>query len=195
MKPLSLPVSVLLSLAFHLPLSAQTGGGHEFYPLHVGDAWSYQSSARGVFVNEIVDMADVEGTTQYRVRSTDASGRTHHYRIRVHEGRVFHTPPSADEHLFLDFTVPPGGSFDVPRGQAAGTVTYRAFHDKIALGGSVYRHVREYHHADAGFSSFYARGIGLVGMTWSEGGAAVHLLHADVGGRVLVDRSVEEAGP
>jgi hypothetical protein len=180
---------LLLTLALPLPLRAQQSPSHEFYPTHVGDTWSYDSSVRGAFVNTVVDSAAAGGTVSYRVRSTDAAGRMQHYHIRHLDGRVLLTPPGGEEHLFIDFSVPLNDSFTVEHGQAAGRVTYRAYHESIHLLGAEHRAVREYlHHAPGGrgFSSYYARGIGLVAMVWVDPGTTVRLRRAEVAGMAVV---------
>lgn len=67
-------------------------------------------------------------------------------------------------------------------------VEYRAFHDTLTLPGGSYRDVREYRHLPSSgpeYASYYARGIGLVAMVWSEPGPRVRPVQASVAGRTI----------
>jgi hypothetical protein len=162
--------------------------GHDYYPMNVGDVWVYESTARGEFRNEVVGSSTVEGVLRYRVRSTDASGRVHYLSVRFDNGRVFTSPESGADQLLVDFGVALKQSFTVTQGAAAVAVEYRAFHDTIGLPGGTYRDVREYRHRPSSgpeYSAYYARGVGLIAMVWSEPGPRVRLIRARVAGRAV----------
>jgi hypothetical protein len=153
---------------------------HEFYPVNVGDRWDYESSARGPFSNEVVSF---DGSA-YRVRSTDASGRVSHFDVELRGDSVLLRLDQQDSRLLVDFGLPLGGSFIGSAGAAAEIVTFTAEHESFAVSDRTFALVREYRHEGEGglvYSSFYARGIGLVSMQWASG-MSVHLVAADVAG-------------
>lgn len=156
-------------------------GVHEFYPVHVGDRWEYESSVRGRFSNEVVSF---DGST-YSVRSIDASGRVTHYGVEVRGDSVLHRRDQHEARLLVDFGAPLGGSFSAAVGQGVEIVTFAAEHEAFEVSGRTFAQVREYQHkGDSGlvYSSYYARGIGLVGMQWASG-TSVRLLGAEVAGQ------------
>lgn len=179
-----------ISILAASPVPPRAPAGHAYYPMHVGDVWVYESTARGEFRNEVVDASPLEGGMRYRVRSTDASGRVHYLRVRIDKDRIFSSPESGPEQLLVDFGVPLKASFET----GAARVEHRAFHDTLSLPGGTFRDVREYRHVPASgpeYSSYYARGIGVVAMVWSESGPQVRLLQATVAGTVLTPLTAE----
>lgn len=181
-------VTAVISALVASPWQPGAPAGHAYYPMNVGDVWVYDSSARGEFRNEVVDASRADGRMRYRVRSTDAAGRVHYLSVRVDDERVFSSPEPGSEHMLVDFGAALKESFETTQGAAAVRVEYRAFHDTLSLSGGTYRDVREYRHRPSSgpdYSSYYARGIGLVAMVWSEPGPRVHLLQATVGGKAF----------
>jgi hypothetical protein len=170
-------MSQFVAIALAL-LASPDSVSHEFYPVHVGDRWDYESSQRGRFSNEVVSF---DGSI-YSVRSTDASGRVTHFGVEVRGDSVILQPDRQDERLLVDFGAPLGGSFIASAGSAAEIVTFMAEHENFEVLGRTFSRVREYRHkGEAGleYSSYFAEGIGLVGMQWTSG-VAVRLLGAHV---------------
>lgn len=175
-------LSLLLTALAIVPvvLASQT---HAYYPTATGDRWEYESSIRGRFSNEVLSVED----SAARIRSTDASGRTTEFDVEVRGDSILLRPGSAAAGLLVDFSTPLGSSYIGSAGPSSEIVTFKAEHERLELSGIVFEHVREYEHrAAAGvtYTSYYARGIGLVGMRW-ESGPSVHLVSADVGGRTV----------
>jgi hypothetical protein len=186
MPLLTIVVTALTSMLAASPPQPPAPAGHAYYPMNIGDVWVYESTARGEFRNEVVESSPVDGAMRYRVRSTDASSRTHHLSVRFEGERVFSAPESGAEQLLVDFGVALKQSFKTAQGAA--TVEYRAHHDTIDLPGGTYRDVREYRHLPSSgpeYSSYYARGIGLVAMVWSEPGPRVRLIEASIAGKAF----------
>jgi hypothetical protein len=161
----------------------RTSQSHAYYPIATGDRWEYESSIRGRFTNEVLS---VDGAVA-RIRSTDASGRTTELSVEVRGDSVLLRPGSEAPRLLVDFSAPLGSSYIGSAGPSSELITFKAEHERLELSGIVFAQVREYQHkAEAGvtYTSYYARGIGLVGMRW-ESGPSVHLVSADVGGRTV----------
>jgi hypothetical protein len=173
-------LSLLLTSLATVPV-VHASQSHAYYPIATGDSWEYESSIRGRFSNEVLS---VEGSVA-RIRSTNASGRTTEFDVEVRGDSVLLRPGSETAGLLVDFGAPLGSSYIGSAGPSAEIITFKAEHERLELSGIVFEHVREYQHrAEAGvtYTSYYAQGIGLVGMRW-DSGPSVHLVSADVGGR------------
>jgi C-terminal processing protease CtpA/Prc len=158
---------------------------HDYYPTAIGDRWTYESSMRGRFTNEVVDTVRIDDGVYYRVASTDAAGDARYFHVRHEAGRVYHRVGTSPETLFMDFTVGAGGSFRTSADRSGSTVTFTAEHDTLTVLGTPYRHVRVYRTTAPGgpFDVYFARGIGIVGNV-SAGGSGLRsrLVEARVAG-------------
>jgi hypothetical protein len=156
---------------------------HAYYPAAAGDRWEYESTVRGRFTNEVLS---VDGPIS-RVRSVDASGRVSHLDVEVRGDSVLLRRDGQNARLLVDFGVALGDSYMGSAGPSAEVVSFQAEHESLELGGLVLQNVREYQHrpeSGVGYTSYYARGVGLVGMQW-ESGISVQLVAAEVGGKSI----------
>lgn len=156
---------------------------HDYYPVNAGDRWEYESSARGRFSNEVLSVEE----SVARVRSIDAGGRVSQYDVEIRGDSIMLRPDGQNIRLLVDFGVPLGGSFIGSAGPNAETVAFRAEHDSLVFSGLVLRNVREYQHrpeVGGHYTSYYARGFGLVAIRW-DSGMSVRLVAAEVGGRSI----------
>jgi carboxyl-terminal processing protease len=198
----SIAVGILASATPFLSdaVRASPDPSSDFYPMAVGDRWTYVSTLRGEFTNEVVGTERIDGRVHFRVESVDAGGRTTAHAVR-RDGPVVHQRPNGgEERVFVDFGVPVGGSFETVQGEHRTRVLFAARHDTLRLGGAQFHDVREYVHSPDGgeeYRSYFARGIGLVGMQWTTSRHTVRLTHAVVGGRTAFrsDASTVEPAP
>lgn len=156
----------------------------EFYPMQVGNRWTYESSIRGRFVNEVVSRDASGGMTTYRIASTDSRGRVQTIIVRFVDGKVYQGAEGGPEVLLLDLGVEAGGTFAAAESPRRVEVTYRGFHETHDVLGTVYRDVREYFHDVPGgmsSTSYFARGVGLVGIIASQ--FNTRLVEAELAGR------------
>jgi len=177
---------------------ASADSSSDFYPMQVGDQWTYVSNLRGEFTNEVVGAEQIDGYLHYRVESVDASGRRTGHAVRRDGPVVHHRSTAGGERVFIDFGVPVGGSFESVQGEHRMIVRFAARHDTVRLSGTEFRDVREYAHSPDGgeeFRSFFARGIGLVGMHWPASRHTVRLTHAVVGGRTAFESDTSTVEP
>jgi hypothetical protein len=141
--------------------------------------------------NELRDWRIYAGSPRWaicRVRTTDPAGRTQSLHVRRDGGRIYQRAGAGDEMLLVDFDVPLNGSFTTMQRMNRVTVTYRANHEKLRLHGMEFSDVRGYSHAMAGgtdYRAYFARGIGLVGMTWIDASLETLRVSAQVGGRTV----------
>jgi carboxyl-terminal processing protease len=185
------------------PFLARTGPASgdpstDFYPMEVGDQWIYESTLRGEFTNEIVGTQRIDGRVHYQVESVGADGRTNRHSVRRDGPVVHHRTARGEEWVLVDLGVPVGGSFEAMQGGHRTRVVFAARHETLRLGGAEFRDVREYVHSPDGgeeYSSYFARGIGLVGMQWSASRHTVRLTHAVVGGRTAFEPDASPAEP
>lgn len=184
--------SVILLLAgavFHTGEQNTAVQAHEFYPLAPGNKWTYQSSVRGEFVNEVVGHDSRARPPRYTVQSTDRNGRIDTMFVTHDNGRIYQEASRSGRSLLVDFSVEEGASFNADRGRSEVIVTYRNFHPMLTLMGAEYHDVREYRHTINGefaSTSYFAKGIGLVGLVSADGRQATRLLSAEVGGRRIL---------
>ena len=134
--------SVLLAMAILIPMvtttafvapSSRLAASHEYYPMHSVATWTYESSARGRFVNEITESSTTEAGAICRVRTTEAAGRTQSLHVRRDGGRIYQRAGAGDEMLLVDFDVPLNGSFRADR------MGHRALHgsdDSFSITGA-----------------------------------------------------------
>jgi C-terminal processing protease CtpA/Prc len=177
----ALSAGALAGFAQHAP----TAAAHDYYPLGVGDSWTYQSSFRGEFTNLVTDTSRLDGVLWYSVTSTDERGLVQQLQVRHAAGRVLQRAGTGPEQVIADFTAPVGESVAVTQGTAPVTVTYTAHHDTVTVLGTTYRDVRQYRHAmggGTGWDAYFARGIGLVAMVWPNAEQQVRLVRAEVAG-------------
>jgi hypothetical protein len=179
------PTLLLLVLTGIGPAGPDTVPGHAYYPLDIGDRWTYESALRGRFTNEVEDTVRIEGVLHHRVASADAGGGRTHFHTRIEGGRVYHRAPAGADLLVVDLSLAPGESFRSSDGPAATTVTFLSEHDTLTVLGTPYRDVRVYRNQGPGglHDIHVVRGIGIVGMTRADGGVLSRLLEARVGGQ------------
>lgn len=161
------------------------GISRDYYPTAIGDRWTYESSVRGRFTNEVVDTVRIEDRLYDRVASTDAVGDTRYFHVRHEGGRVYHRVGNSPEALFMDFTVAEGGSFRTSTDRSGSTVIFTAEHDSLTVQGAPYARVRVYRNTGPGgaFDVYFARGIGIVANVSVGGsGPRSRLVEARVGG-------------
>jgi hypothetical protein len=60
-----------------------TASAHEYYPLRIGNSWTYVSTVRGEFTNSVVDTTRTDGELWFRTASTDARGVTPRFGKRI----------------------------------------------------------------------------------------------------------------
>ncbi|TVR66624.1 MAG: hypothetical protein EA422_01625 [Gemmatimonadales bacterium] len=159
---------------------------HAYYPAQIGDSWLYESSVRGVFTNEVVDSIAVDGSTVFRIRSTDAAGRVQTLAVRYDGPRVYVGPETGPEMLLADFGMEEGVSV-VDRSRGV-TVTLKARHETMEVFGRRFSDLVEVEHTGptgGKVTHFFARGIGSVGNESTQPPARVRLLEATVGGQAV----------
>jgi C-terminal processing protease CtpA/Prc len=168
---------------------AAAAQSRDYYPTAPGDRWVYESAVRGIFTNQVMDSTVAGGSTLIHMASTDAQRGRQILEIRHDGGRVWHRIGNGAEFVFADFTVPVGEAFIVVQGTAETEVTHIAYHDTLTVLGNTFRRVREYRHVGEGrptFHTYFARDLGLVGMTWPELPQQTRLLRASVGGTTFL---------
>jgi hypothetical protein len=183
----------ILSLLPGLFTPQAAGEAWAFYPTQPGDTWTYESSLRGRFTNEVVDPVLRDGPPVFRIRSTDAAGREQMFFGRHDGSRLYQGPREESMTLLADFSLEAGASSSTRPGGAA--VTLKARHESLDVFGHRFPDVAEVHvalHAGSGLTYYFARGIGLVGMRSDDSALRVRLVTATVGGIRLEDRQFME---
>lgn len=157
----------------------------DYYPTQPGNTWTFESSVRGAFTNEVADSTLQDGAVVFRIRSTDAAGREQVLLAR-HDGPRLYLGPNAESlSLLADFGLEEGESRAVEVAGGTATTTLIARHDELDVFGTRFRDVVEVELAREGAGAqthFFARGIGLVGNESDAPPSRVRLLQATVGG-------------
>jgi C-terminal processing protease CtpA/Prc len=186
-------LAVIAILAHTLP--AAVAAQQDYYPLHVGARWTYESSFRGTFTNTVTDTVRIEGLLWHRVESTDEHGSTQVLHMRRDGGLVHQRIGTGRDFRFMDFDVPVGGSFTVEQGPSSISVTHVAQHDTLTVLGTPFHDVREYRHVmpdGQSWTAYYVRGIGQVALDWPRAGQQARLVRAQVGGATFTASATEE---
>lgn len=183
---------LVATLAFADVLTSQSiTDAHEFYPIHIGDTWTYESSIRGQFTNQVVDSLVTEGSVIFHVRSTDSEGRQQMLMVRRDGPRVFLGTEPESLALLADFSLKVGESTPTRMGNQEATLTLAARHESLDVFGGLFEDVVEMHvmpRSGSGVTYYFARGVGLVGMESTHPKAQVHLIQGTVGGRPITAR-------
>ncbi len=161
---------------------------HEFYPTQPGDTWTYESSIRGQFTNQVADSVLTEGLVIFRILSTDSSGRERLLMVRQDGPRLYlgSDPESLD--LLADFSLEVGASTPTRMGMQEATLTVAGRHENLDVFGTQFEDVVEVHielETGSGLTYYYVRGVGLVGMESDRPTSQVRLIKAIVGGRTV----------
>jgi len=176
----------ILSLLPGLVTPQDIGEAWAFYPTQPGDTWTYESSVPGRFTNQVVDSVLRDGAPVFRIRSTDAAGREQMVFARHHGSQLYQGPREESMTLLADFSLEAGASSSTQPGGAV--VTLEARHESLDVFGHRFQDVAEVHvalHAGSGFTYYFARGIGLVGMRSDDSAHRVWLVTATVGGETI----------
>lgn len=184
---------VLLSFLPGLITPQDLADARAFYPTQTGDTWTYESSVRGRFSNQVVDSVLRDGAAVFRIRSTDAAGREQMFFARHHGSQLYQGPREESMTLLADFSLEAGASSSTRPGGAV--VTLKARHESLDVFGHRFPDVAEVHVASTtggGLTYYFARGIGLVGMAHDDSAHRVRLVTATVGGIRLEDRQFME---
>jgi hypothetical protein len=176
-----------LALACLLALKPGTDAG-EYYPAEPGNTWTYESSVRGQFTNQVVDTVSGEGSVIFRIRSTDSSGREQMLIVRHDGPRLYLGLDLESLALLADFSLEVGASTPTRMGAEEATVTVVARHESLEVFGAPFDDVVEVHVAPGsggGLTYYFARGVGLVGMESASPLSQVRLIEARVGGKTI----------
>lgn len=168
------------------PAPGAPGDPLAYHPSGVGDTWTYESSVRGVFTNEVLDASAANGAVVHRVRSTDEAGGEQMLAVRHEGSRVYIGPEGGPGVLLADFGLDVGSSVvDEARGA---TVTLRAHHEELDVFGARFADVMEVEHTlptGGTHTYFFARDVGLVGNASTAPDTQVRLVEATVDGRTV----------
>ncbi|TVP76686.1 MAG: hypothetical protein EA352_05345 [Gemmatimonadales bacterium] len=160
----------------------------DYYPTEPGDTWTFESSVRGEFTNEVADSTVQDGAVVFRIRSTDAVGREQTLIVR-HDGPRLYLGPNAESlSLLADFGLEEGESRTVEMAGGVATTTLVARHDELDVFGTSFRDVVKVELAREGAGTqthFFARGIGLVANESDAPPSRVRLVRATVGGEAV----------
>jgi hypothetical protein len=162
-----------------------TSDAREFYPTRPGDTWTYESSVRGRFTNQVTDSMLSDGFVIYRIASTDAAGREQTLMARQDGPRLYLGPSPESLALLSDFSLELGASTPTKWGMQVGTVAIAGRHATLDVFGTRFDDVVEVHiapSAGAGLTYYFAFGIGMVGMESDHPRARVRLVTATVNG-------------
>jgi hypothetical protein len=165
------------------------GEAREFYPTGPGDTWTYESSVRGRFTNQVAGSIPGEGSGAYRIRSTESSGREHTFMVLQDGSRLYVGPDLESLSLLADFSLEVGSSSLMRLGTQEATLTLAGRHDTLDVFGTRFEDVVEIHIAPAAGGTriyYFARGIGMVGMQSEGQSDRVRLATATVGGRTVL---------
>jgi len=159
-----------------------------FYPAELGNTWTYESSVRGQFTNQVIDSVSSEGSVFFHIRSTDSSGREQMLMVRHDGPRLYLGTDVESLALLADFSLEVGASSLTRMGAEEATVTLVARHESLEVFGAPFDDVVEVLVAPgsgSGLTYYFARGVGLVGMESARPMSQVRLIEARVGGRTV----------
>jgi hypothetical protein len=159
-----------------------------YYPIEPGNTWTYESSIRGRFTNQVVDSLVSQESVIFRVRSTDSSGRHQMLMVRHDGSRLYLGAGVESLALISDFGLEVGASTPTLMGTQDAILTLAARHESLSVYGIQFDDVVEVHIAPrrgGGVTYYFARGVGLVGMESASPAFEVRLVHATVSGRTI----------
>jgi len=160
----------------------------EFYPTDPGDQWTYESSVRGRFTNQVADSLLDGESVVFRIISTDASGREQTFMVRQEGSRLYLGPDRESLALLSDFGLGVGASTPTRWGTQEAILTIAGRHDTLEVFGTRFDEVVEVRIAPAAggaLTYYFARGTGMVGMESGHPDARVRLVKATVSGRTI----------
>jgi len=167
---------------------AFSGDAREFYPTGPGDTWTYESSVRGRFANQVADSILDGKSVVFRIVSTDAAGQEQTLLVRQEGSRLYLGPNQGSLALISDFGLEAGASAPTRWGTQEAVLTIAGRHDALEVFGTRFNDVVEVHIVPAnggGLTYYFARGIGMVGMESNHPDARVRLVTATVNGRTI----------
>jgi len=160
----------------------------EFYPTQPGDTWTYESSIRGQFTNQVADSVLTEGSVIFRILSTDSSGREQLLMVRQDGPRLYLGSDPESLALLADFSLEVGSSAPTRMAMREATLTVAGRYEDLDVFGTRFEDVVEVHvelETGSGLTYYFARGVGLVGMESDRPMSQVRLITATVGGRTI----------
>jgi hypothetical protein len=159
-----------------------------YYPTQPGDTWTYESSVRGQFTNQVVESVQEGESVTVRILGTDASGREQTFMVRKAGPRLYLGPDSESMTLLSDFSLEVGASTPTRAGAQEPTLTIGGRHEALDVFGTRFEDVVEVRVAQASGATaiyYFARGVGMVGMESDYPSVQVRLVTATVDGETV----------
>jgi hypothetical protein len=187
-QPIFIIIAVLIFFAGCTDSPRDITLSDEYFPLHIGNKWYYQSTLGYSHTIEIIDTAGINGLLFFKTERKDSRGRTSSSYVRHSDRTRFTTQLPAEEFFFMDFIAPPNEPYTAYQGPMQTVVTLVASHDTITILGNEFKNVIEsYHQLPDGnnYHSYYVRGIGLAALIWDRENQEVKLVRAKINGKTV----------
>ncbi len=185
-------ISTIIAVLMFLTGCTQNTGdiqlSEEYFPLQIGNKWYYESTLGYSHTIEIIDTARINGQLYFKIERKDDRGRTGSYYARYTNEKIYQKFNESEEILFIDLAAPFNESYTAHQGHIQTLVTRKTIHDKITISGNEFENVIESYHQlpdQNNYTSYYARGIGVVSLIWDRENQEVKLVRARIDGKTV----------